>query len=196
MQPSEINREYWTKRYKNDEAGWDIGHVSTPLKEFIDQLKDKNCKILIPGAGNAYEGEYLWKQGFTDFFIMDISAVPLENIKHRNPDIPEKHLLLDDFFTHQGKYDLILEQTFFCAIHPSQRRAYAQTCYKLLNPGGIVAGVLFDCRFGNDFPPFGGDKDEYVKYFEDLFEIIKMEPCYNSIKPRAGRELFIILKKK
>jgi len=30
---------YWTQRYQEDNTGWDIGHPSTPLKEYIDQLK-------------------------------------------------------------------------------------------------------------------------------------------------------------
>jgi methyl halide transferase len=196
MQPSEINNDYWTQRYRNNEAGWDLGDISTPLKEYIDQIDNKNCKILIPGAGNAYEGEYLWKTGFTNFYIMDISPVPLENIQKRIPDLPADRLIQEDFFTHQEKYDLILEQTFFCAIHPSQRSTYAENCHRLLNPGGKIAGVLFDCEFGNDFPPFGGNKEEYEKYFDDLFHIEVMERCYNSIKPRADRELFIILRKK
>ena len=50
-----LNKEYWENRYKSDTANWDIGHISTPLKEYIDQLENKEIKILIPGAGNAYE---------------------------------------------------------------------------------------------------------------------------------------------
>ncbi|MFS4468005.1 hypothetical protein [Maribacter sp. 2210JD10-5] len=45
---------YWTKRYHEEETGWDIGYPSTPLKAYIDQLEDKMISILIPGAGNAY----------------------------------------------------------------------------------------------------------------------------------------------
>ena len=52
-------KEYWINRYKEERTGWDIGYPSTPLKEYIDQLQDKNLRILIPGAGNGYEAEYL-----------------------------------------------------------------------------------------------------------------------------------------
>jgi hypothetical protein len=44
---------YWEERYLKNEIGWDIGAVSTPLKEYIDQLTNKACRILIPGAGNG-----------------------------------------------------------------------------------------------------------------------------------------------
>jgi hypothetical protein len=54
---SKLDRDYWSKRYQTNETGWDVGTPSTPLKEYIDQLENKNIKILIPGCGNAY-----WRQ--------------------------------------------------------------------------------------------------------------------------------------
>ncbi|MDX1544111.1 MAG: SAM-dependent methyltransferase, partial [Christiangramia sp.] len=49
-----MNSEFWSTRYRDNRTGWDIGYISTPLKEYIDQLEDKELKILIPGAGNSY----------------------------------------------------------------------------------------------------------------------------------------------
>ena len=37
------------------ETGWDIGYVSTPIKEYFNQVKNKELKILIPGGGNSYK---------------------------------------------------------------------------------------------------------------------------------------------
>ena len=39
-----LNKEYWENRYKSDTANWDIGHISTPIKEYIDQLENKDIK--------------------------------------------------------------------------------------------------------------------------------------------------------
>jgi methyl halide transferase len=50
---------YWTNRYETASTGWDLGEPSMPLKTYIDQLENTAIKILIPGAGNAYEAEYL-----------------------------------------------------------------------------------------------------------------------------------------
>ena len=49
---------YWEERYQKGETGWDAGKITTPIKEYIDQLTNKNLKILIPGAGNGYEFDY------------------------------------------------------------------------------------------------------------------------------------------
>ncbi|MFY7944514.1 MAG: SAM-dependent methyltransferase, partial [Crocinitomicaceae bacterium] len=102
-----LNQKYWSERYENNETGWDVGSPSTPLKEYIDQLIDKNLKILIPGCGNAYEAEYLFNLGFKNVFVIDLSPIPLNNLKKRIPDFPDSNLIEGDFFGHVGSYDLI-----------------------------------------------------------------------------------------
>jgi hypothetical protein len=192
LQPNEPG--YWQQRYESGETGWDTGTVTEPLRKYFEGLTDKNLRILIPGAGNAWEALWLHQHGFTDVTVLDIAAAPLDNFRKKNPDFPSDHLLLGDFFTHEGAYDLIVEQTFFCAIDPSMRSSYAETGYRLLKPGGLLTGVLFDFEFEGG-PPFGGSKEEYREYFSETFRILTFEPCYNSIAPRAGRELFIRLEK-
>lgn len=186
-----LEESYWTDRYYKEETGWDIGYISTPIKEYIDQLRDKSLKILIPGAGNAYEAEYLWKEGFKNVWVLDISTVPLRHIKQRVPNFPDDQLIHEDFFDHSGQYDLILEQTFFCALDPKLRPAYVEKTHELLRPGGKLVGLLFQIPLHSDKPPFGGNKAEYFNLFSGKFSIETMETAYNSIAPRMGNELFI-----
>ncbi len=192
----DLNKEYWTTRYNKNDTGWDLGEISRPLKEYINQLKDKNVSIFIPGSGNAHEAEYLFNQGFKNVTIIDLSEEPLKNIKKRIPDFPNENLIVGDFFEHQQQYDLILEQTFFCAINPSLRQAYAKKMHELLTKNGKLVGVLFNDLLNADKPPFGGNKEEYISYFNPYFNFKTFDTCYNSIKPRANRELFIHFKKK
>lgn len=191
-----LNQEYWSERYDSRETGWDIGEVSTPLKEYIDQLTDKELKILIPGAGNSHEAEYFFKQGFKNVFVADIIATPLKNFRNRLPEFPENHLLHSDFFKLEDTYDLILEQTFFCALPVSRRKNYAEKASSLLAENGKIAGLFFNFELTEKGPPFGGSKEEYLKYFIPYFEVEVLENCYNSIPPRQGNELFFIFRKK
>jgi thiopurine S-methyltransferase len=140
--------------------------------------------------------EYLWSQGFANAFVLDIAATPLKNLHQRNPTIPKNHLIQSDFFQWNETYDLIIEQTFFCALDPNLRKAYAQKMATLLQPKGKLVGLLFDTDFGNDFPPFGGNQEEYLSYFTPYFKILTLEKCHNSIAPRANKELFFIFQKK
>jgi hypothetical protein len=104
-------------------------------------------------------------------------------------------VLCEDFFQHEGKYDLLIEQTFFCAIPPIRRKEYVQKAASLLKPNGKIIGVLFDKIFEQPGPPFGGSADEYRSLFDPSFIIHTMDRCYNSIPPRSGSELFIHLRK-
>lgn len=194
MSELKLDKDFWATRYQTGETGWDIGYPSTPIKEYIDQLEDKNLMILIPGCGKAYEAEYLFKQGFTNVYLIDLTEDAFTAFKERVPDFPAEHLIVGDFFEHQGKYDLIIEQTFFCAINPTLRSKYAQKMKELLNPSGKLAGLMFDAPLNTDHPPYGGNKEEYLGYFSPLFQIKTMEKAYNSIPPRAERELFVILR--
>ena len=191
-----FDRDYWEKRYQNDQLGWDIGYVSTPIKSYIDQLKDKSLKILVPGAGNGYEVQYLHGQGFDHVFMIDIAQEPLESFQKRVPSFPKERLLHQDFFDHEGKYDLIIEQTFFCALSPDMREAYVKKMHGLLQEGGKLAGLLFNIPLYDDHPPFGGNREIYLSLFSACFDIDVMEEAYNSIPPRLGSELFIRLTKK
>jgi methyl halide transferase len=198
---SEKENDYWSKRYETALTGWDLGAPSKPLETYINQLTNKDLRILIPGAGNAYEAEYLWKRGFKNVFILDISLIPLQNVKERLPDFPDNQLVHGNFFEHVGQYDLVLEQTFFCSFPPttSHRELYAKAMSNLLTTNGKLVGLWFDIPLveGNmEKRPFGGSKSEYLTYLSPYFHAKTFETCHNSIKPRAGQELFGIFEKK
>ncbi|MFY7965735.1 MAG: hypothetical protein ACOVO1_12625, partial [Chitinophagaceae bacterium] len=93
-----------------------------------------------------------------------------------------------------GKYDLIIEQTFFCALLPTLRKKYVYKMHQLLNANGSIVGLLFN-RFFERNPPFGGTKKEYEILFKDAFILKQFDVCNNSILPRFNTELFIELKK-
>lgn len=187
----------WDERYKTGKTGWNIGYASTPIKEYADQLKDKELKILIPGSGNSYEAEYFFNNGFKNVFVADISAYPLKNFQERVPNFPKEHLLHIDFFEIDQQFDLIIEQTFFCALHPSRRKDYVDKVHQLLYPQGKLIGLLFKFPLNPESgPPYGGNLMEYQELFSPKFDIQIMETAKNSIPPRMNNELFIKMKKK
>jgi len=188
-----LDAPYWEERYRAHDTGWDIGGISSPLKAHADSLTARDQKILIPGAGNGHEAIYLHQKGFKQVYVLDWSSSALNNILQRCPDFPKTNLICSDFFQHQGQYDLILEQTFFCALTPNLRRDYAAHMSELLKPKGRLVGLLFDAPLNKDVPPFGGSKQEYLEYFRPYFALDIFDLAYNSIPQRAGRELFINL---
>lgn len=190
------DQNFWSNKYQTHQTGWDIGGISAPLKAYFDQLTDKSIRILIPGAGRAWEAEYLHRMGFKNVFVVDLAPEAIEAFSCRVPDFPKNHLLCKDFFDLNGKWDLIIEQTFFCALHPTEREQYSLQMQNLLVPGGKLAGLLFTEPLNNTRPPYGGSQVEYRQLFSRNFEIKTMEIARNSIQPRAGRELFMVMVRK
>lgn len=188
--------EYWNQQYINQATGWDIGYASPPIMEYFVSVKDKSLRILIPGGGYAWEAEQLWKLGFKNVFLLDFSAKALSSFQERVPSFPKTQLIEGDFFKHESQYDIIVEQTFFSSFEPSIRVQYVQQVARLLVDGGRLIGLLFNHQFTFSGPPYGGGKEDYLKLFQPFFRIKTMELCYNSIKPRLGRELFIQLYRK
>lgn len=187
--------DFWSQKYEQNQTGWDVGEVSRPLKIYIDQLKDKNLKILIPGAGNAHEAEYLFKQGFKNIYIADISKKPLQNLKARVPNFPEKQILHIDFFKIEGAFDLILEQTFFCALPVSSRENYAKKMAGLLKKDGLLSGLFFNFPLKENGPPFGGSKEEYLTILGHILRSKSSKTAIIRLNPDRATSYFLNLEK-
>ena len=186
-----LDTYFWDNRYKKNDIGWDLEEVSPPLKEYFDQLKNKDLRILIPGCGNSHEAEYLFSIGFQNVYVLDFSKKAINNFSSRVPGFPKDNLLCEDFFNISGNYDLIIEQTFFCAINKSKRFEYVNKIHSLLNKNGRLVGLLFNGPMNDDHPPFGGSIAEYKKLFSSLFDLKIIQSSKNSISSRNGKELFI-----
>lgn len=190
-----LDKDYWSSRWQSGQTGWDTGGITPPIRQFIDGIEDHALRILVPGCGNGYEAQYLWEQGFKNVHVIDLAAQPLRQLHARVPAIPSSQLIEGDFFQLDLHFDIIIEQTFFCALPPAMRQAYAQHMHRLLVPGGVLAGLLFKFPLTTEGPPFGGSEVEYRALFEPLFVIEAMHEAPNSIPPRQGNELFFQLRK-
>lgn len=189
-----LGKEYWDERYRTGQTGWDIGYVSPPLKAYFDTLTDKNLRILIPGGGNIYEASYLIECGFKNVTVVDISEIVCQQLTEKYASQGLK-VVCADFFEHSGTYDLIVEQTFFCALNPSLRPAYLQKMSELLAADGHLTGLLFNREFAGG-PPFGGSEAVYHALFQKADFQITVDLNPDSIPPRRGSELFFAATKR
>jgi SAM-dependent methyltransferase len=185
-----LDKTYWDNQYLANTLGWDLGQVSPPIKEYIDSIPNKNAKILIPGCGNSYEAEYLLKNNFTDITVIDISPTLVAALKQKFAENKNIKIVLGDFFEHKNQYDIIIEQTFFCALHPNDREKYVFKMHELLRKNGKLVGLLFNREFEKS-PPFGGSLKEYEMLFANSFILNSISPAINSVTPRTNSELFI-----
>ena len=191
---SPLDQTYWDNQYQANTMGWDLGQVSPPIKAYIETIDNKEAKILIPGCGNTYEAEYLLKQGFTNVTVIDIAPTLVENLKQKFENNKNITIILGDFFEHQGNYDYIIEQTFFCALPPIMRQKYVWKMHQLLSNHGKLVGLLFNRDFEVS-PPFGGSLKEYEQLFYKAFNFNSISLAGNSMPSRANSELFFEFQK-
>ena len=193
------SQEDWQRHYDENDLGWDLGQVAPPFVSLLESNIISPCKTLVPGCGRGHEVIFLAKNGF-DVTALDYS---IGAVNYLNSAILERKLnskvLNLDFFqldsTHDDLYDLLIEQTFFCAISPSQRLLYVETVARILKKGGMIAGLFY--YTGQDGgPPFNTTRDDIVKYFSGSFEIRELIRAKNSAEKRRDKEWLAILIKK
>ena len=188
-------QEFWNTRWKEGQTGWDIGSCAPAFLDYFSNSTDKSASILIPGCGNAHEAEFLVSAGYTNITLIDIAPKAVERLNKKFENNHNIHIICGDFFEHQGQYDYLLEQTFFCAINPALRSDYVKKAHAILRPKGKIIAVLFDRSFEGG-PPFGGSKNEYTELFMPYFKITSLETNHRSIPQRMGTEVFGIFEKK
>jgi len=195
----EDNPQFWEDIYLADDAGWDLKGPTPIFSELADQFPKGDLCII--GCGRGYDAITFAKRGFNvtavDFAPSAISSlkkmVDQANIKM---DILEK-----DIFTlspdHESSFDYVIEQTCFCAIHPSRRKDYEIMAQGILRSGGHLVGLWYpldkDLKEGG--PAYGTTIDEVKSIFHPNWEIMREEFPEHSIQPRKGREKLIIFKK-
>ena len=155
-----LDENYWSDRYKTGRTGWNIGFASEPILQYLDQIQNKELEMLFPGAGNAYEVEEAFKLGFSSVHLLDYAEEPIRNFSLRNPNFSTSFIHLENFFDHMGKYDLIIEQTFFCALDPGMRKNNMSKLKSLLKPEAKLVGVVLDRKFNFPGRTFGWGKKE------------------------------------
>jgi len=189
----------WQKHYDENDLGWDLGQVAPPFVNLLETNAIVPGKTLVPGCGRGHEVIFLAENGF------DVTAVDYSSgaVNHLNSVIQERKLnsrvLHMDFFeldsTHDGLYDLLIEQTFFCAISPNQRPIYVDTVARALKKGGMIAGLFYHTGQEGG-PPFNTTREDIIKHFSSLFEIQELDQAKNSAEQRKDKEWLAILIKK
>lgn len=123
-----LNSPYQENRSQKGTSGLNLGKVYRPIIEYIDQINNKDLKVLIPGAGNSYEADHLFRKGFKNVYVEDPESSPLKKLKVRILEFADKLLFYTNFFKIEIKFDLIIEQKIFCAIAPIKR----SVCNKII----------------------------------------------------------------
>jgi methyl halide transferase len=193
--------DFWEELYKSNQAHWDLG-MPTPV--FIELLEKKLIgdpgRIAILGCGKGYDAILFAKNNYLvtaiDFAPSAISTIRSQ-LKKLNLSV---ETLLVDFFGLPGKllhkFDYVLEYITYCAIDPKRRQEYIDNINRILKPGGILIGLFFPIDSREGGPPYSVDVEEIKSNLATSFTLIHSEIPKSSAKPRLGKEMLMLWKKK
>lgn len=189
----------WQGHYDAGDLRWDLGVASPPIIKLWEDKEILPGNTIIPGCGRGHEALFLMEKGFR---VAGVDYSP-GAIDYLSQEISNRNLLgcalLENFFKlnddHNAQYDLMIEQTFFCAISPQHRPLYVETAYRLLKDNGILAGVFYETG-AEDGPPFNTTREDILQNFEPFFKIKRLEKTLHSAESRKGKEWLGILEKR
>ena len=109
--------------------------------------KIKIGKVCFVGCGRGHDAVYFAKQGF-DVTAVDFSSEAIKDLKGLSKKASVfVNCIQEDIFTFferfSNYFDYIIEQTCFCAIHPSRRSTYEIMARSILKPKGSLIGLWF-----------------------------------------------------
>ncbi|TFK16446.1 S-adenosyl-L-methionine-dependent methyltransferase [Coprinopsis marcescibilis] len=199
----------WDILWKQNVTPWDAGEIQPSLIEVIENSGIEFPRLgraLVPGCGTGYDVLYLANALGVQAFGMDISETAIEAAtRYRDasslPGHKNANFIKDDFFRYKvvddERFDLIVDHTFFCAIHPSQRVTWGKKMAELIKPGGFLITnaypMLPEVETG---PPYYLRPDHYEIPLKGTFDKIYDKVPEKSSPSHQDKERILVWKRK
>jgi SAM-dependent methyltransferase len=184
---------FWDERFEQGFTPWDRGGVPEALRAFVAGRAP--TRTLIPGCGAAYELAFLSEAGW-DATAIDFSPAAVATAKVAVGKWAHK-VEHADFFAWQPPkpLELVYERAFLCALPRAMWPQVATRWAELLAPGALLAGFFFfdDVPKG---PPFGIAREKLDELLYASFELIEDAPVNDSIPVFAGKERWMVWRRR
>ena len=197
MNPDKV--EFWEESYINGKTAWDMKSATPAFVDLLNHnlLREKKS-MLVLGCGYGYDAIAAAKSGY-DVTANDISETAIR-VAYKlavKENVRVNFLIEDFFFLKDGlSFDIVYDYVTYCSITPQRRKEYANKVASLLKQNGLFVFILFPIENRIGGPPFAVDVSEAEKLFGEQLELVLSTDEINSIKPRKGRELLQIYRKK
>jgi hypothetical protein len=192
---------FWDERFDRQFTPWDRGGAPAELRAFVAQASAPQTAaarppaVLLPGCGSAWELALMLEAGW-DATAIDFSPAAVARAKTLAGQWADRIVQADFFdYTPPRPLDLVYEQAFLCALPRKRWPDVARRWEQLLHSGGLLAGYFFfdDAPKG---PPFGITRERLDELLAPGFDCIVDEAVNDSIPVFAGRERWMVWRRK
>lgn len=200
----------WEQAWKEGRNRWDAGSPAPALEELLEstQLSPRHSasgslppRALVPGCGSGYDVFALARAGYSTLGL-DISPTALQRFESLREALPEQvrnrtSSRVGDFFQDEdlGRFDLIWDYTFLCAIEPERRQEWARRAASLVVPGGMLVSLVFPVLPAPDYvsarengPPYPLRPELVIELLYDHFDLDGLSQPAESHPGREGKE--------
>jgi SAM-dependent methyltransferase len=193
QQRDPLSPAFWDERFERNFTPWDKGGVPQALRDFA--AASAPLVTLIPGCGSAYELAFLAQQGW-DATAIDFSPAAVAQGKLA-AGAHAARVVEADFFAWQPAtpLQLIYERAFLCAMPRAMWPQVAARWAQLLAPGALLAGYFFFDETPKG-PPFGISRAQLEQLLHTDFECIADDAVSDSIPVFAGKERWMVWRRR
>uniref|UniRef100_A0A061QZZ2 S-adenosyl-l-methionine-dependent methyltransferase n=1 Tax=Tetraselmis sp. GSL018 TaxID=582737 RepID=A0A061QZZ2_9CHLO len=207
----------WERQWGSDEGvqpgeKWDTQAPSPALAQLLSSgfVDVQQKSVVVPGCGRGYDLALFLEAGAQKAVGLEIAPSAVKSAQQYLSGLSgldgREAVVEADFFKYadscpdESTFDFGYDYTFFCAIHPDLRRAWADSWAKLLKPGGSLVVLQFPMsdQPSSTGPPWNVSDSAYEEVlatagFQRVFhEKVKAELSHPS---RAGREVMAVWRK-
>lgn len=199
----------WQNEEKNGESKpkFDCNRTEPALVHFLaknttfvpELQKTKSARVLVPGCGRGYALET-----FSSTFFDSENIVGLEVSEtarnaceaYQSENKSKAKCVVEDFFTHDDKYDVIYDCTFLCAIQPTQRHVWAEQMRNLTKKGSRVISLVFPLGDFKGGPPFALSPELVKSLLQNDFDVEELIQVPEDMWARGRPEyLYVFIRK-
>ncbi|KAK2641608.1 hypothetical protein Ddye_023371 [Dipteronia dyeriana] len=183
----------WEKCWELGLTPWDLGQATPIIVHLHQSGALPNGRALVPGCGTGYDVVAMASPE-RHIVGLEISDIAIKKAKEFSSSIPNANyvtFLKADFFTWRPTelFDLIFDYTFFCAIEPDMRLAWAQKIRDILKPNGELITLMFPISDHIGGPPYKVSVSDYKEVLHPMgFQAISIVDNELAVGPRRGRE--------
>ncbi|KNA25858.1 hypothetical protein SOVF_002660 [Spinacia oleracea] len=183
----------WERCWEERLTPWDLGKPTPVLQHLLQTDSLPKGRALVPGSGSGYDVITL---ASPERYVigLDISEVAIKKARELASSSPNANYISftqADFFTWEPTqhFDLIFDYTFFCAIVPNMRSAWATRMADLLKPDGELITLMFPIDDHDGGPPYKTSVADYEEVLHPLgFHAISIVENELAVDRRKGRE--------
>lgn len=180
----------WRRCWEQGVTPWDLGEPTPAVVKLVQSGTLPAGSVLVPGCGGGYDAVAL-SGGGRSVVGLDVCDAVIQRARQRSSASPDVAFTHADFFTWAPPepFHLIFDYTFFCALDPSLRPAWAARMDELLRPDGELITLMYLPQDQDSGPPYNTTVLDYEEVLNPLgFVIESIEDNDVAVEPRKGLE--------